>query len=329
MCGPLPGTRFARSHSARQHRQRRSARTRGRAGLAGERRPERDVRLHCATGKIVPSRSPKPASWALVGSVQTVLAAASRSRLNKSRGRCCRRPQDSAFCLPRQDSLRRRVMAPLIRLVLACRYSAADASPFKQSLRIARSIWAISREDWSRAPHSGTNNAGQVAGNSAAAQLDPGWLARRLQPSGGLPPAACRTSAPCRDRAISAKLAHQRRRPCRWIECRHRFSSVPWTLVPACRTWALPPGGDFSEAFGINAGQVVGRASAASGDRAFLWTSRGGMQEHRPWQRQWPNNAGQVVGGSDDGRAFLVDSPRRHPGLVPAQPATSTRSARS
>jgi probable HAF family extracellular repeat protein len=40
------------------------------------------------------------------------------------------------------------------------------------------------------------------------------------------------------------------------------------------------PGGDFSRALGINnRGQVVGTSTSSAGTRAFLWTSKGGMQD--------------------------------------------------
>jgi probable HAF family extracellular repeat protein len=79
------------------------------------------------------------------------------------------------------------------------------------------------------------------------------------------------------------------------------------------------PGGEVSEARGVNdIGQIVGFSSTATGDRAFLWTSTGGMQDlgdlpgGASFSRAYDiNNNGQVVGesGAATGtRAFLWTS---------------------
>lgn len=60
----------------------------------------------------------------------------------------------------------------------------------------------------------------------------------------------------------------------------------------------LPGGSNASYAFGINdSGQVVGYSEAVTGDRAFLWTSGGGMQ-----------NLGDLAGGSDVSYAYGINN---------------------
>jgi probable HAF family extracellular repeat protein len=60
----------------------------------------------------------------------------------------------------------------------------------------------------------------------------------------------------------------------------------------------LPGGLDESIAFGINdSGEVAGRSSAATGPRAFRWTSGGGMQDLQ-----------DLPGGNDYSEAFAINS---------------------
>jgi probable HAF family extracellular repeat protein len=198
-------------------------------------------------------------------------------------------------------------MAPLIRLVLA----AGTLLLTSLTVQAVVPYRIIDLGDLpgglEQSSASGINNAGQVVGNSAAAQLTPGGLpagfhafrwtaARGMQDLGTLPgPGDFSEARGINDAGHVVGLS-----------AGTDFRAFLWTPRAGMQNLGTLPGGDFSEAFGINnAGQVVGRASAASGDRAFLWTSRGGMQDIGPGSANGLNNAGQAVGGSDDGRAFL------------------------
>jgi len=53
-----------------------------------------------------------------------------------------------------------------------------------------------------------------------------------------------------------------------------------WTPAGVVTALGALPGGEFSEAFSINdSGAVVGTTSSSAGNRAFLWTRTGGMQD--------------------------------------------------
>jgi probable HAF family extracellular repeat protein len=53
-----------------------------------------------------------------------------------------------------------------------------------------------------------------------------------------------------------------------------------WAPTGAVTGLGALPGGEFSQAFGSNdSGAVVGSATSSAGERAFLWTRAGGMQD--------------------------------------------------
>jgi probable HAF family extracellular repeat protein len=78
------------------------------------------------------------------------------------------------------------------------------------------------------------------------------------------------------------------------------------------------PGGDFSQAFGINdAGDVVGASGSSAGDRAFLWTRASGIRDLNSLIPPSPfvltkaagiNNLGMIVAtGYDDPAGHTSD----------------------
>ena len=100
------------------------------------------------------------------------------------------------------------------------------------------------------------------------------------------------------------------RESCSFVNAGRRFTLAAvlglWLVAPDCgrisialRIWGNCPGGEnHSVARDINdSGQVVGESQAATGTRAFRWTSGGGMQD-----------LGDLPGGNDFSRGYGINT---------------------